>query len=355
MKVTRANLEFLDIFAHLIDSSSERGESFRINVKEDVAYFSQSGEEYQVTFRLKLAAPEKLSIVYPTERFRKLVAEAKATDQLEITEAGVQFATHEMYSIEASKIVLQDAIYLEKRLEKPHTKLTLSNIPLLTKAKAYAGGDEEYNVVAYQNGYFVSTDEHTTCIVQTANTVEREFFLDKKILALLEKSKLPSVEIDFYDEEGFYTFLIKGARVFVGYRSDILTPFLVDDESRAVYDFPHTAKVPKELFLEKLKRVGVTADTNIDKRIYLLFSKAGISIENRDHNKTAVLVPGVVQKELVSREVIVAANSLIGIVQKIDGQELVFKTTPPGTPTAVLTVTDENKKMYLLHTEYRII
>lgn len=356
MRVTKANLEFLEVFTHLIDSSSERGEHFRLHVREDVAYFSQFGEDYQVTSRLKLSAPEKLSTVFPTERFRKLISEAKPTDQLEITETAIKFSSEEVYHIEPSKMVIQDALYLDRKLEHaPSATIQLSDLKLLSKAKTYTGGDEGFNVVAYQNGYFVSTDEHTTCIVKTSNSVEREFFLDKKILALLEKSKLPTIQIDFYDDQAFYTFVVKGVRVFVMYRSDVLVPFLVDEESRALYNFPHTAKVPRELFLEKLRRVGVTAETNIDRRIHLLFSKQGVSIENRDHNKTAVLVPGVTQKEIVAREVVVSANSLAGIVQKLEGQELIFKTTPPNTPAAVLTLTDEQQKMFVLHTEYRVI
>lgn len=357
MKVTKANLDFLDIFAHLIDSSTERGECFYLNVKDGVAQFCQPGEDHIVMTKLPLVEGKesKFSVVYPTDKFRKLVSEAKPADKLEITNQGISFGTKENYGLESLKLVMQGVDFYEKSLQGTKETVTLTDLALLSKAKTYASGDEGFNVVAYQAGYFVSTDEHTTCIVETKNKSEREFFIDKKILALFEKSKLTSVDIDFFDEKGLYTFVIKGVRVIVGYRQDVMIPYLVDEESRAIYNFEHTAKVPRELFLEKLKRVAVTADSNTDKRIVLLFSKEGVSIENREHNKTAVLVPGVCVKELHGREVVVSAHSLTGMVQRLEGQELVFKTTPVGIAAAVLTVTDEQKKIHLLHTEYRII
>ena len=327
VKLKKEQLGFLEKYAMCTDQKMTVHEKFQISKKEDKIIFSQKSNTGYLITEIDYKGEQFDNVIFDTITFVSLIKSIPDHTEITITEKGITFFNN-TYDIVNTDMVLDDVEeYIRVAKENDTVKFTLKDIDCFNKIRDYAAGDK-LETVAYQNNYFVTSNKLYVTAFSKAKEfkLEKDFYFSQEVFILLTTYKIKEVEISVKDE--YYFFKLGETFIFIPNKEYIL-PNMFQDDIREMYEHPYMFSVLKKDIKETLSRMKIVARNNKEGRIYFELSTDKLNIKNTD---TQFAVEDIkmtsCSPEIVNISIPLSVTYLSSIIDKCDGNEIIFYCKP---------------------------
>jgi len=343
----KEQLGFLEKYAMCTDSKMAINEKFQISCKDNKLIFSQSSNMGYLITSIEYPSVDQNNIVFDTIMFVSLIRSIPDNTEITITEKGIEFLGNS-YDIVNTDMELGNVDeFLNITKENDINKFILTDIDCFIKIKDYASGDK-LETVSYQNNYFVTSNKlYVTAFVRTKNFIlGKDFYFSQETFSLLTEFKIK--KIDIFVKDDFYFFKLDDTFIFIPNRTYIL-PNMFQEKIMSMYNHPYQFSVNKKDIKETLNRMKIVARNNKEGRIYFELLKNNLIIKNTDTQFAQEDISlNLMSKELENIIIPLSVNYLSSIIDKCEGNEIIFYCTNEEDNFISMKIEDETKNYFYI-------
>jgi len=350
-------LSFLNYFemAKGVSSGNAKGK-LKITSENGQTYFSLFSNELIIISKIDKYESD-FETILDIDDFSSVVKNTPNNQVLRLEKNVLSF-NETTYTFEDHPITLPDyKDYLEV-IQNVSPSKVIHNLPLDNKidtALAFVG-EKDTSSIEYMDDHFVATNKVKACMLKnTESTIDSHLIFSSVLCSFLNKTRLKSINIDFYDSDKvtvpYYVIALDNTYIISSIPESKL-PNLFDSKYMKVYNHSSKIEINRSYLMEALKRMRiVTKFDSVSKAVNFYVYADKVVLKGDDTNSSASAIETIsatVDSEIINFYSRFNSTYLNTILSYIDSESVrIYLSTSSDFLVAKITDTEE-KNIFLL-------
>lgn len=321
MVFVKEELDFLSLFAQVVNQKSPMYDKVHIDFQREnnQVVFTQFGGVIALQKKIHKTVTEDCTFVLPTFELNRLIDSVDKEKEIIIDKDRVQI-DRSKYSFPVLSLDFSVPLAFIKKIEDevPVSKVELKQLDLLNTLRTFIGDERGVDTVAFQDGYYVTSDRVYVICALRVNNEKGMFYMSRDMVDIFVKNKIKTAEITIL--KGFHKFYVNDVTIVVEDRKYQL-PYILDDDMKEIYEHKYSFSVNKMTLLNALHRISIATKVSLDNRLIVRMEKDEIVLASDDNIKACEPLPAEVDVPLIGHYFSVQSQMMNSVMRIFMGTE----------------------------------